>query len=95
MDFSTCVRCGTEIEGKGIHFRGKTFCGDECCEEYEAEHVAKGEPGADDLTDKNVADENLEELDLGDDRLGYQDEEDAETSKFDEEDDYNIKPDDF
>ncbi len=50
MDFNACAQCGTEIEGQGIHFRGRNFCSDECCEEYEAEFADKDEPVIDELT---------------------------------------------
>ena len=86
MEFTACSQCGKEIEGKGIHFRGRSFCSDECCEEFEAEFAEGSEPDAMDLSGDDTA-ENL------DDDLGYRDGpiEDEDTL----DDDFDIKPDDF
>ena len=85
MDFNVCTRCGVEIESKGIHFRNKVFCSDECCEEFEAEAADKSEPVIAELVD--------DDLDLDDeDDLGYS-EDDDDTDPLD--DDFDIKPGDF
>ena len=94
MDFNVCVRCGVEIESKGIHFRGKVFCSDECCEEFEAEAADKSEPVIAELVD--------EDLELDDNELGYRDGDgdgDGDDGDGDGDDplddDFDIKPDDF
>ena len=86
MESSACCQCGKEIEGKGIHFRGRSFCSDECCEEFEAEFAEDSEPDAMELS----GDRTAEDLD---DDLGYRDGpiEDEDTL----DDDFDIKPDDF
>ena len=89
MELSACVHCGNEIDSKGIHFRGKTFCSDECCEEFEAELVDKGGPEMVDL-----ADDDFEPEDLGDE-LGYRNGEDDPEELLDDDDDFKIEPDDF
>ena len=86
MEFTACCQCGKEIEGKGIHFRGRSFCGDECCEEFEAEFAEGSEPDAMDLSGDGTAE------DLDDD-LGYRDGPVEEEDALD--DDFDIKPDDF
>ena len=86
MDFSVCAQCGIEIEGKGIHFRDQVFCSDECCEEFEDEFSASGEPELEEL------DEDLES-DFSEEDLGYSDEDDSQDEYLD--DDYDIKPEDF
>jgi hypothetical protein len=87
MDFSVCAQCGVEIENKGIHFRNHVFCSDECCEEYEAEFADKDEPIMDELMDDNLVPDDL------DDDLGYRDEDLDDT--LDDDDDFDIKPEDF
>jgi hypothetical protein len=87
MDFSVCTQCGVEIEGKGIHFRNHVFCRDECCEEYETEFADKDEPVIDELLDEDDDSEDL------DDNLGYQDGD--ELDSLDEDDDFDIKLEDF
>lgn len=87
MDFSVCSQCGIEIEGKGIHFRDRVFCSDECCEEFEEEFVTRGEPDIDDL------DEDLTEDFDGED-LGYRDGDEEEKDDF-LDDDFAINPEDF
>lgn len=87
MDFSVCSQCGIEIEGKGIHYRDRVFCSDECCEEFEDLFSKIGEP------DLASLDEDIDD-DLDDDDLGYQDGEVAEADNiFD--DDFAINPEDF
>ncbi len=87
MDFSVCTQCGVEIESKGIHFRNHVFCSDECCEEYETEFAAKDEPVIGELLDGDSETEDLDE------DLGYRDGE--ESDSLDDDDDFDIKPDDF
>ena len=89
MDFSVCTQCGVEIESKGIHFRGHVFCSDECCEEYEAEFADKDEPAIDELVDEDLASEEF------DDNLGYRDGHEPESLDEHDDDDFNIKPEDF
>jgi len=86
MENQSCAQCGVEIEGKGITFRGHVFCGDECCEEFEAEFAAKGGPDDDDLDDDDFDDDDFDEDDFDDDDddeddLGYRDDD------FDDDDD--------
>ncbi len=87
MDFSVCAQCGAEIESKGIHFRNNVFCSDECCEEYETEFAAKDEPVIDELVDEDSESEDLDE------DLGYRDGD--ESDSLDDDDDFDIKPEDF
>jgi len=89
MDFTVCTQCGVEIESKGIHFRGHVFCSDECCEEYEAEFADKDEPVIDELMKDDLGSEEL------DDNLGYRDGDDSGSLDDDEDDEFDIKPEDF
>ena len=86
MDFNSCSRCGSEIEGKGILFRKRNFCSDECCEEFEEDFQTKGEPQVDDLGDDDTDD-------LDDDDLGFEEGDDEDDDFLD--DDYLIAPGDF
>ena len=89
MEINACAQCGAEIESKGIHFRGKTFCSDECCEEFETELVDRGGPEMGDL------DDDFDPDDLGDE-LGYRNGDDDDDDLLDDDDDdYKIDPDDF
>ena len=87
MDFTVCTQCGVEIESKGIHFRGHVFCSDECCEEYEAEFADKDEPVIDELMKDGLGSEEL------DDNLGYRDGD--ESDSLDDDDEFDIKLEDF
>ena len=87
MDFTVCTKCGVEIESKGIHFRGHVFCSDECCEEYEAEFADKDEPVIDELMKDDLRSEEL------DDNLGYRDGD--ESDSLDDDDEFDIKLEDF
>ena len=87
MDFTVCTQCGVEIESKGIHFRGHVFCSDECCEEYEAEFADKDEPVIDELMKDDLESEEL------DDNVGYRDGD--ESDSLDDDDEFDIKPEDF
>ena len=89
MDFTVCTQCGVEIESKGIHFRGHVFCSDECCEEYEAEFADKDEPVIDELMK-----DDLESEELGD-NVGYRDGDESDSLDEQDDDDFNIKPEDF
>jgi len=89
MEFTCCAQCGLEIEGKGIQFRGRTFCSDECCEEFEADFVDNDEPDPADL-----ADDDLDEMELEEDGLGFREEDDS-SPKDEDDDDFAIEPDDF
>lgn len=85
MDLSACAQCGIDIEGQGIHYRGRNFCSDECCEEFEADFASTGEPDDADLSADDFDD-------IADD-LGYRNgDEDADDEYGD---DYEIKPEDF
>lgn len=90
MDLSVCSQCGTEIEGKGIHFRDRVFCSDECCDEFEEQFVDSGEPDMDDLELEDDIDEDFEEDDLGYDSPRRRSDDDDFL-----DDDYEISPDDF
>jgi hypothetical protein len=87
MDFTVCTQCGVEIESKGIHFRGHVFCSDECCEEYEAEFADKDEPVIDELMEDDLESEEIE------DNLGYRDGD--ESDSLDDDDEFDIKLEDF
>jgi hypothetical protein len=89
MDFSVCAQCGAEIESKGIHFRNHVFCSDECCEEYEAEFADKDEPVIGELLDDGHDPEDIDENDLG-----YR-EDGLDESLDDNDDDFDIKLEDF
>ncbi len=90
MEFAKCAQCGAEIETQGIQFRGKTFCGDECCEKFDASLANGGGPGVADFDD-GLDDEDF---DAEDEDLGYQDEEEVAKHR-DDDDDFEIDPDDF
>ncbi len=85
-DYSVCNQCGIEIEEKGIHFRGRIFCCDECCEEYEKEFQEKDEPELDELEDEIIE---------GEVELGFSEDEDFESETDPLDDDFDIKPEDF
>ncbi len=93
-----CVQCEGEIEGKPVTYRGRAFCSEECCEDYDA-FAAKGGPAEDDLDDDfdddldDDLDEDLDDDDLDDDDLGYKDDDDD--FDFDGDDDFDIRPDDY
>jgi len=90
MELTQCAQCGVEIEIKGIQFRGKTFCGDECCEKFDAAFTNGGTPGVEDL------DDGLDDEDFDEEKLGYQDEDEDETVKHrDDDDSFEIDPNDF
>jgi hypothetical protein len=76
-----------DIESKGIHFRGRTFCSDECCEEFDVRLVDKEDPDLDDLDD-------FDPDDLGEE-LGYRDGDEDDDDLLDEDDDFKIELDDF
>ena len=85
MDFNVCAQCGAEIESKGIHFRSKVFCSDECCEVFEAAAAEKIEPVIDELVDDDLVPDE-------DEALGYRDgDDDADPL----DDDFDINPGDF
>jgi len=91
MDIITCSQCGVEIERKGIHFKSRHFCSDECCEEFESVLAEGSEPGEMELaaTDSDAADD----LDLG-----YRGDGDGDGDGDDDnilDDNFDIKPEDF
>ena len=108
MDFKRCIFCRAEIEGEGIPFRGRLFCGDECCEQFAARFVDKVEPDLTDLAGLDLGEGELDDDTLVDDALlvddgllddvllvdgiGLDDDEDAVRP---DDDDYDIDPDDF
>ena len=96
MDFNICIQCGIEIESKGIQFRGKSFCSDECCELFEEKFDKVVGPGFDDLDDDELELDDLDE-DIEEDGLGYDDDPSLVKSRspLDDDDDYEIDPDDF
>jgi len=86
-DYNECTQCGAEIEETGIQYRGKVFCSDDCCEQYEQEFQDKDEPVLDEL------DGDDEEVEISDEDLDYQDDDDEDDMLDD--DDFDIKPEDF
>lgn len=86
MDMIVCSQCGAEITGKGIHFRSRHFCSDECCEEFEAAVVAKGEPDPLELASEATGDSVEEDL-------GYRNDSVEADDILD--DDFDIRPEDF
>ena len=62
-----CFQCGIEIEeGTGIRHRSRLFCSDECCNQFEEEFAAAGEPGVAELETEELlaGDLDLSEIDL-------------------------------
>ena len=94
MDFSVCKQCGTEIDGKGIQFRGNSFCGDECCEAFEANLIEADEPAFEELDEEGLDDLDGEADDEG---LGYEIDptEEKKRNPLDDDDDFEIDPNDF
>lgn len=88
MEFTQCAQCGVDIETKGIQFRGKAFCGDECCQKFDEKFADGGKPGVDDF------DDGLDDEDFDEDDTEYQDEGEAVKHR-DDDDDFEIGPDDF
>lgn len=90
MDIIVCSQCGAEIVGKGIHFRSRHFCSDECCDEFDTVLVEGSEPGDMDLAAADIDD------DLDED-LGYRSEGDRNGDGDGEfpDDEFEIKPGDF
>ncbi len=88
MEFNSCAQCGAEIEAQGIHYRGRNFCSDECCEEFAAALESKVEPAEADLAEDDADDDAL------DDDLGYRDGDDF-AEDDDTGDEFEIKADDF
>jgi len=87
MEITACIQCGVEIEGKGIHYQGHHFCGDDCCEEYDTEFASKSEPAIDELDDT---------LDLEvDDDLGYTEKDPLAEDDDLLDDDFDIREEDF
>ncbi len=91
MDFDACSQCGKKIEGQGVQFRGRVFCGDVCCDEFEEELLAKDELEMEEIDELEVLDED-EFVAATSEDLGYRTESGLED--FDE-DDFAIDPDDF
>ena len=82
-----CFQCGIEIEeGTGIRHRSRLFCSDECCDQFEEEFAAAGEPG--------VAELETEELLAGDLDLDL-DEIDLDADIETENDDLDLPPDEL
>lgn len=75
MASNECAQCGATIEGKGIRYRDRTFCGDECLDEFEASFA-----GRDDL--------DPDEFDAGfDDDIDFvEDDVDGDEFKIDPDD---------
>ena len=92
MDFKICKQCGKEIEGNGVLFRGKVFCGDECCDEYDDEFSSRDIPSLEDLNEDLKEEDESPLADTQED-LGYRDGDDLDDDLDD--DDFNISNDDF
>lgn len=91
MDIEVCAQCGGEIESKGVRFRDRVFCSDECCDEFEEELSAQDGLEMEDLDELD----DLGEDDLmsdSDQDLGYRSDED-DLDDFD--DDFVVDDDDF
>jgi len=91
MDFSICTQCGVEIENKGIHFRNRVFCSDECCEDFEAEFADKDGPVIDELLDDDLDPDDLEDID--EDSIDFDDDDEDIDDSLD--DDFDIRLEDF
>jgi len=62
-----CFQCRIEIEeGTGIRHRSRLLCSDECCDQFEEEFAAAGEPGIAELETEELltGDLDLVEIDL-------------------------------
>lgn len=94
MDFNVCIQCGKEIEGKGIQFRGKNFCGDECCEVFEEKNTKVVGPEFGELEDDDIELDGLDE-EIEEEGLGYDDDPTLVKARNPLDDDYEIEPDDF
>lgn len=90
MDIQVCVQCGVEIDGKGVRFQDRVFCGDECCDEFEEEYSVAGVPLPEDLED-----EEDELLSRTREALGYREEDDLDEDPDLEFDDDFASDDDF
>jgi hypothetical protein len=94
MKEMTCAECGAVIEGKPVTFRGRDFCGDDCCERFVEAFALRGGPEEDEL------DEDLDDDfdgDFDDEDLDFEDDEDEDEDEddFDLDDDYGIRSEDF
>ncbi|MBE0566910.1 MAG: hypothetical protein IH621_13185 [Krumholzibacteria bacterium] len=80
METRICAGCGVGIEGRPVTFRGRDFCGDQCCEEFEVTFALKGGPEEDEL-DEDLDD--FDEDDFDDEDLDLDDDEDEDEDAFD------------
>lgn len=94
MEIVVCAQCGVEIESKGLHFRGRVFCGDECCEEFEEQFSATNEPNGMELEDDGLDEDALDATDLEAADLGYREEDFGDSDDL-SDDDFDINPEDF
>jgi len=62
-----CAQCGGEVDGEGIRHRGRLFCSDECCEEFEEDFLTRGEPGVEELDGDDDDDFDEDDLDIDED----------------------------
>ena len=90
MDTIVCSQCGAEIAGKGIDFRSRHFCSDECCEEFDVVLAEGSEPGDMELVVADVDDDVDNDLGY---RSGGEGEEHGDGEVMDDE--FDIKTDDF
>ncbi len=90
MKTRNCAQCGAEIDNDPVSFRGRDFCNDECCDEFEAGAGEPGGPADDDLDDD--FDDDFDEDDFDDD--DFDDLDDEDDDDFDD-DDFRADPDEY
>ncbi|MFH1843174.1 MAG: hypothetical protein ABIF77_08190 [bacterium] len=75
MSVVHCTWCGAEITEEGVGYKGRLFCSDECCEQYQDDLEKNGEPNPEELEQDFIADD-LEIYDFSDDGEMITDDED-------------------
>jgi hypothetical protein len=61
MKPNRCAQCGAEIEGKGVRFRSRDFCDDDCLDEFGAQVANReGSTGGDLEEDDDSSSGDLE-----------------------------------
>lgn len=89
MKTRTCAQCGADIDNDPVSFRGRDFCNDECCDDFEAGAADPGGPADDDLDD-DLDDDFDDDFDEDD----FDDEDDDDLDDFDD-DDFRADPDEY